>query len=480
MADEESGLVVSVAGDCIIQHRTSAFKEPRFLELVDVLRGSDLSIANLEGVIPDAGDWPGFIAGQGGWGSPYMAVPPWVVEELRWYGFGLVFTANNHASDFAEGGILSTLRHLDEGGMLHSGSGANMSAATAPTYAYTAKGRVAVINASDNGIRNRGSTPFPTPRGCLAADQGPWFKDRPGINMIRYEPIYHVDQQVFDTLRRASQEIGWEADKELRRRSGGLQMPSVGTSTADQRADTESLFHYNSTKYMLDDRFYFETVPAAEDLERNYKWIREARRNADVVIVGLHQQGASWDENEPPDHSRIFARGAIDAGADLFVGHGHGRLGGVEVYKDGVIIYGVPGFILNHVTQRTRVPQEQLERCGLAADSTPADMGDLSKRTMGIGLYDEKFGLSNPTKGLALFTVVFGADHRVERVLVRPTFERGDMRTGGGPILAEPGSDVHKAVLDLVRIRTGESGTALHVTPEGVGVIDVAALRASA
>jgi poly-gamma-glutamate capsule biosynthesis protein CapA/YwtB (metallophosphatase superfamily) len=473
MSDAESGLVVSLAGDCLMQHRTSVYKEPRFLELVDLLRGSDLSIANLEGAIPDSGDWPAFVAGQGGFGSPYMALPPWVVDELRWYGFDLMFTANNHASDFAEGGILSTLRHLDEGGMLHSGSGPSMSAATAPTYADTANGRVAVINASDNGIRNRGSTPFPMPRGCLAADEGPWFRDRPGINMIRYEPIFHVDRQLFESLRRASLEIGWEADKELRRRGGGLQAPSVGASAVDLRLDSDTLFHFNSTKFMLDERFWFETVPAEEDLERNYKWIKEARRNADVVIVGFHQQGASFDEDQPPDHCRIFAHGAIEAGADLFIAHGHGRFGGVEVYKDGVIIFGVPGFI-TQLTQRTRVPQEQFERCGLGPDSTPADMMDVAKRNMGVGLYDENFGTSNPTAGSALFTVVFNEDQRVDRVLVRPLVERRNKRTGGGPMLAEPGSDVHEAVLDVMRIRTEQYGSRLEVT-DGIGVIRVTA-----
>jgi poly-gamma-glutamate synthesis protein (capsule biosynthesis protein) len=327
-----------------------------------------------------------------------------------------------------------------------------------------------VVNAADNGIRSRGEIPFPVPRGCLAADQGPSFADRPGLNMLRYEPIYHVDRTTVETLRRASTEIGWELDKDLRRRGGGLHSPSVGASGLDRREDSARLFHFNGTKYALDDRFFFETVAFHEDLERNYRWIREARANADVVVAGLHQQGASWDEELPPDHMRVFAHGAVDAGADIVVGHGHGRFGGVEVYRGSVIIYGLPGFIVQ-LMQRGRVPLEQLQRFGFGLDTTPSEFMAFMREAMAIGLYPAEAGTPNPSGGLATFSVDFDDDLAIQRVLVHP-LELTSGATGGTPLLAEAGGPVAQSVLDVAAARTKRHGTEL-VVRDGVGVIEV-------
>jgi poly-gamma-glutamate capsule biosynthesis protein CapA/YwtB (metallophosphatase superfamily) len=463
----ESSTVV-FTGACILQHRASKSRDPQFLELVDFLRGADLSTTNLEAVIDDGTDWPAFVGGQGGFGSQYCSVPTWAVEELKWHGFDLVFTANNHFCDLGEGGILTTLKYLDEGGLLHSGSGRNMTQASAPTYACTGWGRVATINASDNGIRGRGEIPFPVPRGCLAADQGPWFPDRPGINMIRYEPVYHVDKPALDALRRASQALGWEHDKALRRMGAGLLNPSVGVSALDHREDTDELFHFNGTKYQLADEFGFETVPYAEDLERNYTWIREARRTADIVIVGMHQQGSAMNEGEPPDHTRIFAHGAIDAGADVFVGHGgQNRMFGIERYNGGVIIWGVPGYITTQ--RRITVPLEQLRRFGLTADNTPSDLMDIIFAAKGKSPEPGRFGTYNPSKGHAVFSLEFGGDAKIRRVLIHPSESTGPR---GIPKLATPGGEISDSVLQVVTERSEKVGTTVKVL-DGVGVIEL-------
>ena len=237
-------------------------------------------------------------------------------------GVEAVWAANNHSCDLGEGGVVTTLDYLDAAGISHAGTGRNLSEATAPAYHDTAHGRMALISASDWGPRGKADLPYPIPHGVMAADQGAAFPDRPGLNLLRFDAPLHVDREALDALRRISAKLGWEETKERRRRGGGRDEPLVGPDLVGGEQDDDDAFHFMGTKFVAGDAFTFETVPYEADLERNYKWIAEARRQADVVVVGLHQQGASRSEREPPDHTRIFARGAIDAGADVFVAHG--------------------------------------------------------------------------------------------------------------------------------------------------------------
>ena len=86
-----------------------------------------------------------------------------------------------------------------------------------------------------------------------------------------------------------------------------------------------------------------------EDWQRNIAAIKEASLNADFVIYYQHFQihdedfdGIGDDERTGDGHYRVdsvaawqddFARAVIDAGASMYIGHGHRGFHGVEVYK---------------------------------------------------------------------------------------------------------------------------------------------------
>ena len=470
MADQDD-MVVALVGDCLIQHRLSVYKEERVLKLVDLLRGADISIGNLECNIQAGEDFPAFVAG-GGHGATYMAAPPFSVEELQWFGFKTFFTANNHSQDFAEGGMVTTLKYLDAAGIGHAGTGRNLTEATAPCYSYTAKGRVAVIGAADWGPRGRADLPYPIPLGAMAGDEGPMFKGRPGVNLIRYDAVPHVDRATMDALRRASQEMGWEQSKEVRRHGGARAEPLMGPTMLSRETDTDKEFFFMGTKFMLDDRFTFETVPYQMDLERNFRWVREARRQSEVVIVGFHQQGASRTFDEPPDHTRIFARGAIDAGADVFVAHGSSRLGGIEIYNGKAIIYGVPGFI-RQLNQVRHLPSGVMQRWGLSHGDTAADFLEARDNAEAGGRRRMGVGTANPGGGLAVYSPVFDKNKELKEVRVHPLEESSGTRPQRGrPMLAEPGSEVARAVLESVVKRSEAFGTKVEVR-DGVAVARV-------
>ena len=461
-----SGMTIAMVGDLLIQHRLSPYGgDGRFEDFLRVLREADVGIGNLECAVYDGDDSPAFVAG-GSRGGGVMAAPPWSLEEIWWMGIEAVWAANNHSADLGEGGVVTTLDYLDDAGFTHAGTGRSLSEATAPAYRDTGRGRMALISASDWGPRGKADLPYPIPHGVMAADQGAAFPDRPGLNLLRFDAPLHVDREALDALRRISAKLGWEEAKERRRRGGGRDEPLVGPELVGGEQDDDEAFHFMGTRFVAGDAFSFETVPYEADLERNYKWVAEARRQADTVVVGLHQQGASRSEREPPDHTRIFAHGAIDAGADVFVAHGRSRIGGVEIYKGKVILYGLPGFVRQR-EQLRHVPLEHMERWGLSYGAAAGEF--LERRDEG----EQGHTMPPGFRRTAIYVVEAGEDGAPREVRVYPgEMSEGSRAQSGRPLRALPGSEMERRVLDAVVQRCETLGTQVEVR-DGVAVIPV-------
>lgn len=73
--------------------------------------------------------------------------------------------------------------------------------------------------------------------------------------------------------------------------------------------------------------------------------IEAAHATADVVVVLLHSGYEYVNTPSPPQQSA--ARLAIDAGADLVIGHHTHVLQGIEFYGEGTIIYGLGNFVFD-------------------------------------------------------------------------------------------------------------------------------------
>lgn len=75
--------------------------------------------------------------------------------------------------------------------------------------------------------------------------------------------------------------------------------------------------------------------------------VADLRKNADVVIASMH---AGTEYSIDSGSAQVnFARGAIDAGADLVIGHHPHVVGTFEKYKDGYIIYSLGNFIFDQM-----------------------------------------------------------------------------------------------------------------------------------
>lgn len=73
--------------------------------------------------------------------------------------------------------------------------------------------------------------------------------------------------------------------------------------------------------------------------------IRSLRPRCDVLVVALHK-GLVHTPVKVADYEREISHAAVDAGADLVVGHHAHILKGIELYKDKPIFHGLGNFVV--------------------------------------------------------------------------------------------------------------------------------------
>jgi poly-gamma-glutamate synthesis protein (capsule biosynthesis protein) len=86
------------------------------------------------------------------------------------------------------------------------------------------------------------------------------------------------------------------------------------------------------------------TVPYAEDVQAMERDIQSAKQIADVVVVSLHW-GVHFLPKVLATYQPEVAHAAIDAGADLILGHHTHLLSAVEVYRGRACFYGMGNFM---------------------------------------------------------------------------------------------------------------------------------------
>lgn len=91
---------------------------------------------------------------------------------------------------------------------------------------------------------------------------------------------------------------------------------------------------------------------AYSDFKRIAGVVSGAKEDCDVLVVSFH--GGTELAEEPNDIQKSVARAAVDAGADLFLGHHPHVLQPVEVYKGKPIVYSLGNFLFVSPTPSTR------------------------------------------------------------------------------------------------------------------------------
>ena len=96
-------------------------------------------------------------------------------------------------------------------------------------------------------------------------------------------------------------------------------------------------------------RFAFDMNDS--DLREILKGIRQGKQNSDFLIATIHaHEPDNWSE-EPADFLPKLAHAAIDAGADVFIGHGPHRLRPIEIYQGKPIFYSLGNFFFQVAVQ---------------------------------------------------------------------------------------------------------------------------------
>ena len=420
----------ALTGDSIIERHLSVYDEPAYLQMFDRIRQADAAFTNFEMLVNDF-EYPGAAVS----GGTYMGAPPWVLDELKWSGFRLLALANNHSLDFGIDGLLSNIRHIEKSGLTYAGAGENLARARAPGYLDTKKGRVALISCASTF-----SVFSP------AGPQRPDMKGRPGINPLRFQTTYTVDPPTLATLR-------------------GL----AGSNTAGENAAAGSTrdVRFLGAIFRSGEQPGIATEPNPKDVEEIAAAIHEARRQADWVLVSIHaHEGAPGNREAPAQFLVAFAHAAIDAGADLFVGHGPHVLRGIEVYKGKPIFYSLANFIFQNEANRFQ-PQESYDQYNLPLTATPSDFYDARSA------HDTRsFPADRKMWESAVAEAVFDSDRQLREITLYPiSLGFGDTRTRRGRPVPATGS-LAAAIIDRIAALSKPYGTKI-LYHDGKGVAEV-------
>lgn len=423
--DGKGELTLVVAGDAIINRKLRVYDEPEFLSLRDLIREATAAFVNLETLFHRYE--PDLIPAHES-GGTYMQSDPSIVEELLWMGFDMVSLANNHTGDFGVGGMRSTLRVVKEAGLTFAGVGENLAEARAPGYLDTARGRVALIAAAST-----------FPDHSRASAQRKDIRGRPGLNPLRFETVYQITPAQRDALQAYRQGMGAEA--------------SLG----------ERFRLFNQT-FQVGDAYRVLTAPHPQDLEGLLSSVREAARQADLVVVSIHSHENGGASTVPAEFFKTAARAAVDAGAHVVVGHGPHVLRGIEVYGKGMIFYSVGDFIFQNETV-PRQPTENYEPYGLGPEAVAVDF------------YDARTGfVRNPLVWESVVARIRFVDGELQGAELFPiTLGYGLPRSQRGRPLLASGELAAKILEDLRRL-SAPFGTAIRVE-KGKGVVEVTPRR---
>ena len=406
-----------------------------FREVRDFIARGDFRYVNLETTIHNFETY-----GAARSGGSWFCAEPSVLNDVKTFGFNMLSTANNHATDYAYVGLTKTLQYVRAAGLQCCGTGESLSEAAAPIYLDTLQGRIALIGCC--------STFNPE---AMAGEQTRTMPGRPGVNGIRFRTVYEMPKERIDQLQDIAKAMQINASNETERAQGYLPPLPDG--------ETE----FGEMRFVESDHFEKRTILNKTDMDRIEKMIHEAQFMADYIVISMHSHEMKGEKGETPDDFYVeFAHKCIDAGANAVVGSGAHFLRPIEIYQGCPIFYSLGDFIIQLETIR----------------KAPVGFFEKQNMTGNEGL-DEMFNARscNGRKGLYYDPIMFrtvvpyweaenGKLTKLELLPVELNF--GESRGMGGWPRYYPG---HCIIEDLARI-SEPYGTKITVE-NGIGIVEL-------
>jgi poly-gamma-glutamate synthesis protein (capsule biosynthesis protein) len=363
-------------------------------------------------------------------GGTYMRAAPELAQELVWAGFDLVSLANNHTGDYGVEGMRLTIGHVRDAGLVAAGAGENLYEAREARFIETHGGRVALISVAstftDHSVAGK-------PRGAVPG--------RPGLSPLRHTRTRVITQDQAAALR------------------AGLRSAEINVGDGER-------FSVFGQRFQTGGAPGTRTEPDSADVAEIAAVVRNAAMLADYVIVTIHAHEGTT-RPAPAEFVTTFARAMIDAGADVFVGHGPHYLRGIELYRNKPIFYSLGDFIFQNETL-LRLPHENYARYELAEDQHVADFNAAryANDTRGFPVDPEIWEsvVAVPRwRGRELVDIQL---HPITLGFGEPPAQRGRPRLAGG--------ELGRKIIDDLAERSRPLGTTIEWR-DGIGVIRPAA-----
>jgi len=339
-------------GELLYSRAMANSVDPAFQAVAKLVRDSDLTIAEQEGVFFDLTKFKG-VPGSGG----LIGLPEKAGDEKA-MGIGLVALANNHTGDWGYDSLLEMERLLDAAGVAHAGAGGNLTDARKAAILATPRGRIAMVSTAStfkflsNATDRFGDAPA-----------------RPGISVLRLHRIDLVPAEQFAALRAFA----------------------LGSTKFSHPPPSSE-----ATEVTLDGSTFRQAMRAGVLWEMNafdhsdlLGAIRKAKHDADFVIftIHAHESPTGMDDDNPetaPFLVQLF-HDAVDAGADFIYGHGQHSLRGIEIYKGRPLFYGVGAYFLSgDLKQMGDAATEVYESPGMRLPSRPSPDREVTANPGGV------------------------------------------------------------------------------------------------
>ena len=422
-ANVKGTLTIATVGDLLGPGLpVSQLPDTGFAAVVRILKSADIVSGNNEGAIFDYRAFKGYPAAQNGGGDPVYDAS--VARDLKAIGFTILSKANNHAFDFGIEGLDATTRALDEAGILHVGSGRNMSDALSPVFITTAHGRVSFVASA--------STFNPA---SMAADPQGDLAGRPGIAVVTAAEMQ--------------------------------QLRAMAIARGEEPDTTRKDLYFLGQRYRLGDKpgLTYEMDPF--DQTATLRAVRGAKQISGLTVFTIHAHVAAsealdGDDPTPADFTHELFHNVIDAGADMVTVHGPHHLRGIEIYKGKPIFYSLSSFFYDLELDRAPPNTETMQRMGM-------DPRQVTYYEYLTARFHESGDVPFLRSVVAVTT--FEGDH-VKEIRLYPILLNRTGREFGIPYLAPPA--MARKILDELAEKSKPYGTRIEI--EGsIGIIRVGA-----
>ncbi len=336
---------VIITGETMAVRPFSMHKEPEFQSIIKLMRESDVTYSHLE--MNFGSSERQLYAARGAAGAAgYLIAEPKIAEELKWAGVDLLSLANNHSMDWGPEGMLSTIEVCNKVGITGAGTGRDLEESRTPGFCEKDKGRVSLVSLSAGNSAYEWAG--------LAKGQVP---GRPGVNPMRATMKYQLDHETAEQYKAGAKKLGV------------LSLSKANPNEFNVTPGAQSgVTGYAGFTFVDGDKFEISTVAYNRDVEANLRAIRHAREMSDFVMVALHTSLSEGGRGDLPcKFAREFAQAAVDAGADMFIGHGWHKVLGIEIYKNKPLLHGLGNFFWQS-SYIPRVPADEYEAYGYDVD----------------------------------------------------------------------------------------------------------------